>query len=186
MIKVYVKYLDNKERSYQKLHDAAWSMLHHAVYSHTGSDFTDEDIIRGEKGKPYFRSIPLHFGISHCDGCAVCAISDTPIGADCETIRKFKQRTAEKSFTSSELALISGSDEMLSRLWSLKESYVKFTGTGLAGHFNDVIFSSAEEYPQAEYIFSGRLYFRSIFLNGIFISVCSEQKTENIEILTAL
>ncbi len=159
-------------------------MLSDAVFVHCGRKITENDIQRTERGKPYFRDIPLHFGISHCKGCALCGISDTPIGIDCEAVRKFTERTAKYAFTPEETALAGGSDEKLSRLWSLKESYVKFTGTGLAGHMNDAVFLSLGEYPTADIKYGKPLYFRQFGVGGdIFVSVCSEQSTDKITIL---
>ena len=169
MIRIYISPAEQK-----KLHDTAYELLFSALRE-DGITASHADILISERGKPYFGDLPVFFGISHCKGYAMCMISDSNIGADCETVRKYHERTALRAFTESENRLIdeSGSrDEALSRLWSLKESYVKYTGTGLAGHMHDIVFDRIPRYGEMIELCGTKLV--QFLYEGVIISVCCD------------
>ena len=89
----------------------------------------DRTIVFGENGKPYLKSGEIFFNISDCDGQLVCAISDQEIGIDIQKICN-KPRVARKICQPQELAQIK-TDEDFTRIWTLKEAFVKANGTGL-------------------------------------------------------
>ncbi len=87
-----------------------------------------------EFGKPYIAELPeLHFSISHSGGFWVCAFCDTEVGLDLQEVKIAREeQVARRFFHPSEIVWLEehGFDEF-SRLWTYKESYVKYTGTGL-------------------------------------------------------
>ncbi|NLT40165.1 MAG: 4'-phosphopantetheinyl transferase superfamily protein [Clostridiales bacterium] len=106
-------------------------------------------VIAYEKaGKPYLPEYPrLHFSISHSREYAVCAVSDTPVGTDGETVRALRDSLWRRVLTQSEYSWADGDPGRLFRLWTLKESYFKFTGTGLAAPLKSVEFTFGENGP---------------------------------------
>lgn len=79
-------------------------------------------ILRTETGKPYFPNFPgIHFNLSHSHGAAVCALSDSPIGADVEVLRPAPRRLSEGM-----------SSEAFFRLWTAQEATVKCSGAGFS------------------------------------------------------
>ncbi len=98
-----------------------------------------------EMGKPYFPAHPeVHFNLSHCDGLAVCLYSEYECGADCESIRTYKPRTAERVCSQEELAALGNAqdkDFLFTRLWTLKEAYVKAIGIGISYPLREVSFA---------------------------------------------
>lgn len=117
----------------------AWGLLLHALREQ-GID-SDTDVSYNEQGKPYF---PTHqdvfFNLSHSGTKVMCAISDKPIGCDTQKMNE-KDDThlsiARRFFTENEfiyLNELSADDRKTEfyRIWTLKESYVKMAGTGLA------------------------------------------------------
>lgn len=105
-----------------------------------------------ENGKPYLKGYPeIHFNISHCNGLAVCAFHNHPIGIDAEQPGYFPRVLINKALSAEEksfLQAISASpvleQEWFYRFWTLKEAYVKLSGTGLdviltdfSFHFSD-------------------------------------------------
>ena len=98
-------------------------------------------IARTSKGKPFFPSMPkLHFNISHSKTHMAIAISDKPVGIDLEPIRRYKPALVRRVFHEEETAYLESlsalwQDEAFTRLWTLKEAYVKYTGTGIASSF---------------------------------------------------
>lgn len=84
----------------------------------------------GEHGKPYIVGCP-NFSLSHSGKYVLCAVSDTPVGADIEAPRPDSMKLARRFFTLREQALVK-SDNDFCRIWVQKESYAKALGTGLA------------------------------------------------------
>ncbi len=103
----------------------------------------------GEQGKPSLTEYPgIRFNLSHCDGLAVCLFSEYECGADCESVRKFKQRTAERVCSAEELAALDKAqdkDYLFTRLWTLKEAYVKAIGIGISYPLHEVGFAFTED-----------------------------------------
>lgn len=89
------------------------------------------------QGKPYLSNYPnQHFNISHCRTAVCVAFSNRPIGIDVENIRSNKETLIERVCNSEEVLLISNSENPQSeftRLWTRKEAYLKWLGTGIVG-----------------------------------------------------
>lgn len=92
----------------------------------------------GKEGKPYLSGQPeVHFSLSHSGELALCALSAFEIGCDVETPRRVDLALAERFFHPEESALLFSlpqreREAAFLRLWTLKESYVKAIGLGLA------------------------------------------------------
>lgn len=91
-----------------------------------------------EHGKPYLNTDrPVFFNISHSGDYVVCAFSDTEIGVDIQKIGKIRMPVAERFFHPRETRILMNTpdrekDELFFRYWSGKESFLKYTGTGLS------------------------------------------------------
>lgn len=96
-----------------------------------------------EYGKPYLMDYPqVHFSLSHSGGRVMCAVWNRELGCDVERIRTGsaaeKAERAAGYFTPAERTWLASKDtadrgaEKFFRLWTLKESYVKAVGKGLA------------------------------------------------------
>ncbi len=92
-------------------------------------------------GKPYFKGRDdVYFNLSHSGNRAMLVFSDHEVGCDVEQIRDTvaSQKVAAHFFCDEEKAFIArGADEAerrnrFFRIWTLKESYIKATGRGLA------------------------------------------------------
>ena len=94
------------------------------------------------RGKPYFLTGDLHFSITHTKTRVFCAISDRPIGIDAEDLtRKISPDLAKKILSPGELEVYEAApqeqrNEILLRLWVMKEAEVKCSGLGLRGYPN--------------------------------------------------
>lgn len=86
-------------------------------------------------GKPFFPAFPqVHFNVSHSRGLSLCALSDSPVGADIEVVRPRKPGLPRYALSDREYAWfeVRGSRwEDFYTLWTLKEALVKCTGEGL-------------------------------------------------------
>lgn len=94
---------------------------------------------RTEKGKPFCTNADVHFSISHSKDIVVCALDSKPIGVDAELIRDIELRVTKIACTESDLGFIFETDDENERklrffeVWTAKEAYFKFLGTGIEG-----------------------------------------------------
>lgn len=93
-----------------------------------------------EHGKPYLEGDPLHFNISHTGSIIMIALAKTAcLGVDVEMVGRGKDilAIAGRYFSDAEYEQILDQQtaalqqQMFTRLWTLKEAVVKFSGRGL-------------------------------------------------------
>lgn len=88
----------------------------------------------GEYGKPYLKDAVLQFSLSYTHGACIIALSDNEIGADIERLCAAKPHVAKRCFTDSESKYLHQDeglfDQRFYELWTQKEAYVKYTGSG--------------------------------------------------------
>ena len=88
-------------------------------------------------GKPIFDNLDnLYFNISHSDNAAILAISNQNVGIDIQKVNSNTKNIANRFFTRDENVYLSSLDNDLKndaffRIWTIKESYIKFSGNGL-------------------------------------------------------
>ncbi|WP_455511264.1 4'-phosphopantetheinyl transferase family protein [Butyricimonas paravirosa] len=112
-------------------------------------NLTSEDyrIDRGEKGKPFIVGVEnVFFNISHSGDYVVCAVSDREIGIDIEKRAKARMEVAGRFFHGEEVAQLKmleedKQDQLFFNYWSVKESFLKYIGTGLTRPLNSFIVS---------------------------------------------
>lgn len=133
-------------------------------------------IAEGEHGKPYFPDAPQwHFNLSHSGRYALCAVGDIKVGCDIEQIGTGGLALARRFFAPEETARLEADADptAFTRLWTLKESYIKAIGAGLSCPLNSFsIRADAEtaclEYPEEEW------HLKSFNdLPGMVCSVCA-------------
>ena len=91
-----------------------------------------------DRGKPFARDLPVEFSISHSGEYVLCAVSDSPVGADIERIRPVRVRLVRRVCTADEWKFVSEpgiseqeKTERFFRVWTAKEAYFKCLGTGI-------------------------------------------------------
>lgn len=122
----------------------------------------EEELAKGEQGKPWLKNYPqIHFNISHGKDMVVCGVDRSPLGVDVEAVRPVRKNIFRRVLTKREQDWLKecekydGEDSWYRdffRLWTLKESYAKAVGKGLAVDFTSVEFSLPgwEKYPKRE------------------------------------
>jgi 4'-phosphopantetheinyl transferase len=102
-------------------------------------------LLNGPKGKPFLektgQDTDLHFSLSHSNDAAFIGIAlDRRIGVDIEHIRPLAnmESIAGRYFSENELLEIQNAPEnvraqVFFQYWTMKEAYLKATGTGLLG-----------------------------------------------------
>lgn len=111
-----------------KLHCLAGTVLLHHALQACGILEADTEYRIKPGGKPEFAAIPdLHFSLSHSGGTVICAMAEQPVGADVQAPKILSSKLLNRFFTERERLY-----EDPIRLWTLKESYGKLTGEGVA------------------------------------------------------
>lgn len=94
----------------------------------------------GDHGRPFLQGCPeICFSISHTRGLAACAIHTCLVGLDVQEIVKPSPALVRRVLSLQEQELMEQAAlegekqaaELFTRLWTLKESYVKAIGVGL-------------------------------------------------------
>ncbi|MBQ6797637.1 MAG: 4'-phosphopantetheinyl transferase superfamily protein [Oscillospiraceae bacterium] len=88
----------------------------------------DAVYVYSDAGKPEIPALQdFYFSISHSGSTAVLAVSDVPVGVDVQKPDPIPDKLLRRYFTPRETASAKSG-----RLWTLKESYGKLTGEGVA------------------------------------------------------
>ncbi len=102
----------------------------------------DLPLLHDGAGRPYLEGGPF-VSVSHSRNFCALALSDRPVGLDAEELRPVRENLAARVMGPEEHAwyLRRGSrEEDFFTLWTLKESWLKYLGTGLTGFPNDTAF----------------------------------------------
>lgn len=155
---IYLSHLPNTPKSQLPARESqrAWELLRFAAqelgyYDIAGIPDLKAAARRGEHGKPYLPGWGLHFSISHSHGLAACAVEGNPVGLDVERVRHFSEAVERRICSPGELKLVSAAsnrDRALTRLWTCKEAYMKYTGLGFAQGITETEFEELGERPR--------------------------------------
>ncbi len=89
----------------------------------------------GEHGKPYMTNYEgVYFNISHCSKAVAVAVGSREVGVDVEGRRRYSDGLLQRSMSDAEQAEIresADSEATFARLWTRKEAYFKWLGTGI-------------------------------------------------------
>jgi 4'-phosphopantetheinyl transferase len=126
----------------------------------------------GPQGKPYLPEGP-QFNLSHSRDFVGAAVSDHPVGLDLELVRPYFEKLPGRIFSPRELRWFRDRGETrldFFTLWTLKESYYKFQGTGLTGFPNGTEFY----FDGAWHLKDSDLYFTVLAEKNLCIALCSD------------
>lgn len=160
---------------------AAHALVRYAVEKALNlSEFTVE---RDEWGKPHIQDRPdFHFNLSHSGSWVVIAYGESPVGVDVERIRMDagKENIARRHFTPEEQEYVFSAGEengeRFFEIWTAKESYLKYLGTGLRRSLNS--FSVVPDGTGLGVRFTGRR------LGDSYLTVCTRQEDTTFTQLT--
>ena len=104
-----------------------------AAMKNSGRPFAPSDYAYKESGQPTIQN--GHISISHTEGYAACAIAREPVRIDVEREHTYSKAAAKRILSPQEELLreSANADELLSRIWTVKESFLKMTGEGIPG-----------------------------------------------------
>nr|WP_241415114.1 4'-phosphopantetheinyl transferase superfamily protein [Clostridium beijerinckii] len=92
----------------------------------------------------------IYFNISHSGEWVICAVGDFQSGIDIEKVKKSDLSFAKSIYSKEEYEYLLNIPEeeqakMFCKIWTLKESYVKYIGQGLRTPFNSFFFKFKDE-----------------------------------------
>lgn len=143
---------------------------------------SDIEVDRTKYGKPYIKNLyNFHFNISHSNDWVICGYGCKNLGIDIEKIKIASLDISKNFFTKDENSYLSSKSKeqknlYFYKLWTLKESYLKWTGEGLNISLDSF---SIYEYNNKFYIkgLENKVILNQfIYDDNYVISVCSEEK----------
>lgn len=154
-------------------------MVRHVLHKHFSLKNEDIKIVRSDNGKPYIKGCPIHFNISHAGEFVVCAFSEQKVGIDIEKIKDIDLDIAKRFFCQSEYEdlLAQNPTNQLNyfySLWTLKESYLKWLGSGMSIPLDSFCFKMTD--TNISCLDENRKvtpFFQQFFIEGYKLSLCS-------------
>ena len=144
----------------------------------------EAELFFGENGKPCLPGGGVEFNLSHSGNLAACAVSPLPVGVDVEAFRHFDEKLLRHIYQERELAVLreraapEDEDRIFTELWTIKESFLKYLGTGILLPPREVCVEIGSggalravcgRYPDA----AREVYFTQHALGGHALTVCS-------------
>lgn len=134
-------------------------------------------VAHGAHGKPFFPERDIHFSLSHTGNAVFCAVSERPVGMDAQVRIPCRERVAERCFTERERAWMAADpEERFTRLWTMKEAYLKRGGFGLSLPMRSV--SVPLDASGALYCGPGEekgLFWQELAVGELFLAICGEE-----------
>ena len=91
---------------------------------------TKSKIITNEHRKPYLEDNEIYFNISHSGKYTVIVVGDSEIGVDIQKM-SYKPKVVKRFYNQKEKELATSELEF-TKIWTIKEAYVKKLGIGLS------------------------------------------------------
>ncbi len=146
-----------------------------------GLNESDIAMSRNKNGKPFTGNVKTNFNISKSENLIVIAFTDnSEIGIDIEKISGDKIFSKlDVFFSGNEIEKIQRDKSLKTffKLWTRKESFLKFLGTGITDTVNKISLATDRNKIETE-IFSksDEAYINSFFVSDkIYCSVCTSQ-----------
>lgn len=138
-----------------------------------------DDIIYDKNGKPYIKNNQKKISFSYSNELAIVGISDYNLGIDVEKIKKYDEKIVKRIYSKSEFDFINNSNNKnyeFTKLWTYKEAFVKFKGTGIDKNFRRLNFIDNNSYKYDT-------FFKTINYTNYIITVCSKDLNLEVEVI---
>jgi 4'-phosphopantetheinyl transferase len=160
---VYIFDMHNKLSEEERLYRAA------SHYSGLAPDVFCK--VKTKGGKPFFQNAPhIKFSISHSGEYWACAFGATEVGFDIQEHKRCRYRDIARRFfnlaETEHLEACGYAPGEFYRIWTAKESYIKFTGRGLSQGLATFSVLSPIEGAQLKHI---------PFKEGYSMCICAEK-----------
>ena len=137
----------------KRLSACAFLLLRYALQKES-QIFEVPELEFGKFGKPFLKNTSkVHFNLSHTSGGIVCGISDAEIGVDIADKDPKNLDCVQSALHPEELKEVQHSSNpaaTFARFWALKESFLKFTGTGIGTNLPEINYS---HHPENQFLY---------------------------------
>lgn len=172
------RFIDDSKRSI-----CAELLLQYSVYQIFGQ-VTELDFAYNEFGKPYINHVHgFSYNISHSGKWVAIAYAGGEVGIDIEEIQMGNEDIVDSFFTKEEKSFINmvvgkEREKRFTQIWTLKESYLKYLGTGLLTRLNSFSVNAVDGVliNQNGEVEKGLRLKSYLFDTNYFLSVCSMEK----------
>ncbi len=150
-----------------------YSLLGKIISERFNVDINKVIIRENEFGKPYFPDLKVKFNISHTNNAVACSVSESEVGVDVERISTVREKIL-KLYSPREREGIRNAEDFY-KLWTLKESALKLTGTGVS----DIKKHEFTIKPEIAYISAAlprNVRHKSFVIDGYVLSVSSSDE----------
>lgn len=134
-------------------------------------------IARG--GKPSLKDYDICFNISHSSNVVLCGTGTYAIGVDVQDYTEVSIDIGESVISDSERDFL-GDKRAFSRLWTLKEAYGKFIGSGIIYDYRDTDFSEIISSDEVQSCNELKIYSREF--EKYAVSACCEDNIRLIRV----
>jgi 4'-phosphopantetheinyl transferase len=156
MLEIYLSKMEAPEgmKKHEWEHELGKKLLFSGlkeIYGLTEKELGGLSFAAGAHGKPYLKDFPhIHYNVSHTEGMVICGFSEEEIGVDVERIRPFHDGILRKVLSDTERDFLESLEikerpEYFFRIWTLKESYGKAVGCGIAMSLSSISFTLREK-----------------------------------------
>ena len=136
-------------------------------------------ISRTAAGKPYCTGGEVQFSVSHSQSLCAVAISDSPVGVDCEILKENFYRAVTASFSEKERSEIVCPRDFYMH-WTAREAFCKMLGRGIWELVRRLEFSDGRIFLDGV-LQSQKITF--VFLHDAVTAVCSDENQITIKTL---
>jgi len=140
---------------------------------------TEASAVYNENGKPYFKDGGIFFNMSHSGKYAVCGFSDEEVGVDIEEFSDVPKEVMRAVCTDAEYGYLLAAGEKQKedffRLWTVKESFMKCIGTGLATDPARLEVAFGRRMQMTRGVSAGSYFFKEYEVEGYSLAVCSKE-----------
>lgn len=163
-------------------HEAGETLLAYALKEEYGI-FRMPRIEKEKRGKPYFPDHGrIYFNISHSAGMVVCALTGVELGVDIDHVRRVGEGLYDKVLSAKEREWVARQperEEAFIRLWTLKESYVKAIGEGIAAELSSIEFILPDGCITGEILCSreGYSFYQRKIGDKMYLALCVKGKS---------
>lgn len=165
---IYAEFFSFKLTKKQQ-HEISHKLLDDMLFENYG--IKNPQFEYGEYGKPFLAEYKnIFFSISHCNKAVCVAISEKNIGTDIETIRKYSESVVRRVFTekeTSELEKSAEKNKFFFKLWTLKESVVKYNGKGISYGMKNIEIDLENKKIRPSFDFSQKVISNSFIISYV-------------------
>lgn len=166
-MKVYIKKFD-KNCLRSRKHNTIIKILLDKLMMDFSESINEKYICYEENGKPFIKNKSIYFNISYSDNIGVLAISNENVGIDIEKIKKYDEKLVNNFYSKEELRYLKKSYDRnyeYTKLWTYKEAYLKYQGTGINDNFKNLNFIQENKYVS-------NVKFKTINYEDYVITIC--------------